>query len=344
MTSRVSDVLLGVVFFGSLLALGAVTIALSDYRFGAPRFDVEFISPDVGYLRPGDPVLLYGMPAGKVQTIERLPAPVMARTPDGDAVEARVRIRARLDADLYARVPIDSPITIEDRGLLGGKLIRIEEGQSHELHERGEPLLAVEKKSVLEAAGDLIDENRASVRRTIDNIAEMTDSARDGHGMLGTLLRDDTAGRDLRDAVADLRGSAGDIHAVTGAVRSGQGTLGRLIHDDSLYQTAEGAVGDARSLVADAREVAAKINRGEGTIGRLVNDPGLYDRAGRFFDDISTVSQDIRSGKGLVGALISDEELARDFRSIIKQVLGVIEDARESTPVQNVGSFLFGTF
>ena len=32
MTSRVSDVLLGVLFFGSLLALGAVTIALSDYR------------------------------------------------------------------------------------------------------------------------------------------------------------------------------------------------------------------------------------------------------------------------------------------------------------------------
>jgi ABC-type transporter Mla subunit MlaD len=344
MTSRVSDVLLGVVFFGSLLGLGAVTIALSDYRFGAPRFDVNLISPDVGYLRPGDPILLYGMPAGKVQTIERLPAPRMAATPDGDQVECRVVVRARLDADLYARVPVDSRISIEDRGLLGGKLIRIEEGKSHQLHERDEPLLAVERKSVLEAAGDVIGENRASLRRTIENIAEMTDSAREGHGMLGALLTDDTASSDMRGAVEDLRGSAADIRAVTASVRAGQGTLGRLISDDALYVTAEGVVTDARGLVADARDVAGKINRGEGTLGRLVNDPSLYERAGHFFEDMSTLSQDIRSGRGIIGALVSDEELAKDFRSIVRQVLGVIEDARESTPVQNVGSFLFGTF
>src|SRR6185295_8045547 len=105
-------VILGVVFFGALLGLGAVTIALSDFKFGAPRYDVDLISPDVGYLRAGDPVLLYGMPAGKVQVIQRLSAPRMGTAPDGTQVECRVVIHARFDADVYARLPVDSPIFI----------------------------------------------------------------------------------------------------------------------------------------------------------------------------------------------------------------------------------------
>ena len=52
----------------------------------------------------------------------------------------------------------------------------------------------------------------------------------------------------------------------------------------------------------------------------------------------------MQSGDGLLAALIGDEQLADDFRSIMAQVLGAIEDARETTPVQSVGSFLFGTF
>ncbi len=344
MVSRVSDVLLGILFFGALFALGAVTIALSDYTFGAPRFDVEFISPDVGYLRTGDPVLLYGMPAGKVQTISRLASPRTALAADGHPVECRVLVRARLEADVYARIPVDSLISIEDRGLLGGKLVRIEEGRSDQLHEPGEPLLAIERKSVLEAAGDVIAENRAGLRRTIESIAEMTESASAGHGLLGALVRDEGVAQDVRGILADVRGSATDIRATAAAIRAGEGTLGRLVHDDALYTDTQGVLTDARGLFADAREVARKINNGEGTLGRLVTDSTLYDRAGRFFDDASLISQDIRGGKGVLGALLADDDLARDFRSIVKHVLGAIEDARESSPVQSVGSFLFGTF
>ena len=57
MNTRVSDILLGLVFFGALIGLGVATILLSDFRFGVERYEVELISPDVGYLRPGDPSL-----------------------------------------------------------------------------------------------------------------------------------------------------------------------------------------------------------------------------------------------------------------------------------------------
>ena len=48
------DVSLGILFFGTLIALGVVTIGLSDFAIGVERHDVVMYSDDVGYLRPGD--------------------------------------------------------------------------------------------------------------------------------------------------------------------------------------------------------------------------------------------------------------------------------------------------
>jgi ABC-type transporter Mla subunit MlaD len=267
--SRLTDALLGVVFFGSLIGLGITTIVLSDVKFGVPHYDVDFISPDVGYLRPGDPVLVYGMPSGKVQTIDRLPASKTVTAADGTPAECRVKVRARMELDLYSNLPKDSTIVVEDRGLLGGKLVRIEKGMSDTLWQRDEPLLLIERRSALETAGDVFSENRENVRRTIDNLAQVAEAANHGTGVIGMLLHDEQSANDARGLLADARGSAAEIRAV--AV--------------SLHE-----------------------------------------------------------GKGLLGALLADQQLADDVRKIVKHALGAIEDARESTPVQSFGSFLFGTF
>ena len=78
MNSRNQDMILGIVFFGALLGLGVITIVLSDFSLGTEWHRAEFFSDDVGYLRPGDPVLLYGMAAGKVEAITRLGVPDLA--------------------------------------------------------------------------------------------------------------------------------------------------------------------------------------------------------------------------------------------------------------------------
>jgi phospholipid/cholesterol/gamma-HCH transport system substrate-binding protein len=303
MANRHSDVLLGLVFFAGLIGLGVATIALSDVSFGKPQYDVEIFSADVGYLRPGDPVLLYGMPTGKVRDIERLEAPQTLARLDGTTVECTVMVRARLDADVYSRLTTAGRIIVEDRGLLGGKLVRIDAGPGGEPLRPGAPLVAELAVSALQATGEILEENRADLRRTIDNLAAASDRIGAGQGVLGALVQDDTLADDLRAGVADLRHTA-----------------------------------------AGLRDVSERVARGEGTLGRLVHDEALHDRVTAFFDDLSSLSEDVRAGEGLLGALVSDEQLADDFRSIVAQVLGTVEDARESSPVQGVGSLLFGTF
>ncbi len=303
MHTRSSDILLGLVFFGGLIGLGVATIALSDLRLGETQYDLDLYSADVGYLRPGDPVLLYGMPTGKVRDIERLAQPQTLERLDGTPVECAVVIRARLDADVYERLTTTGRIVVEDRGLLGGKLVRIDAGPGGQPLPPGSPLVAELSVSALQATSEILEENRADLRRTLDNLASATDRIGAGEGVLGALVHDDQLAADLRTGVADLRTTAAGLRDVTG-----------------------------------------RVARGEGTLGKLVTDDALHTRVNAFFDDIARLSDDVRAGRGLLGALVSDEKLAEDFRSIVAQVLGTVEDARESSPVHGVGSLLFGTF
>jgi phospholipid/cholesterol/gamma-HCH transport system substrate-binding protein len=330
MNSRMSDVLLGLIFFGTLIGLGIATIVLSDFQFGVDRHEVEIISPDVGYLRPGDPVLLFGMPAGKVLDMRRLPEPVDVELPDGRTVTCAVGVRCRLDVDVYSTLPRDSRLIIEDRGLLGGKLIRVVTGTSETFVNPESPLVAESAVSALQSAGELLAENRENVKRTFDNFTQLIESANRGRGLLGALFYDETLN-------TKVKGFADDAAAISARLRGGQGTIGKLLVQTDMYDTAQSGLGEAKSFLTSAREVVDHVKSGQGTLGKLVYSDDLHDQ-------IDGLVTDLRQSKGLLGALVNDPELATKFRHIVDKVLGAVEDARETSPVMGLGSFIFGTF
>ncbi|MGQ0552193.1 MAG: MlaD family protein [Planctomycetota bacterium] len=309
-TQRSTDTLLGLIFFGAMLGLGLLTVVLSDFRFGQETYEVRVLSDDVGYLRPGDPVLIYGMPSGKVLSLGRLPEPRLMELPGGRQVQCVVTIDVRLETPVYGHLPIDSRLIIEDRGLLGGKLIRIETGTSTLNFEEGTPLVATAAASVLQAAGEVLAENRENLRRSLDGLTEMVEHTNRQGGLLGSLIYDERMAEDAKALLASGRRSAEDIEHATATLRRGEGTLGRFVYDESFYTEAT-AILDRLASVADRLSSAADGLEGDGsTLGLLLNDTQFRD----------------------------------DLRKMVKLALGGIEDARESTPVQSVGSFLFGTF
>jgi phospholipid/cholesterol/gamma-HCH transport system substrate-binding protein len=321
MNNRVSDVILGIVFFGALIGLGVATIVLSDFKFGVTRYDVEILSPDVGYLQAGDPVLLFGMPSGKVVNIRRLGQPREVALPGGRPVLCSVAIDARLDVDVYTALPVDSALIIEDRGFLGGKLIRVAAGSSTQMFERGKPLVAFYSVSALQSAGEIIAENREPVRRAFEALVQMLEQGNRGGGLLGALLWDEPMKAAFKSAIDN-------VADISDGLRRGQGTIGRLLVEDDIYTDAQLTLGNVDGFFASAKEVADRIRSGEGTVGRLIYTDEMHDR-------LLALSDDLSGDKGLLGALIHDEELATKFRHIVDQVLGAVED---------VGSFLFGTF
>ena len=364
MNTRGQDALLGLLFFSTLTALGVMTIVLSDFRLGVKTHNIELYSDDVGFLRPGDPVLVFGMTSGKVKRLERLTTPVAVPLADGTTIPATVRVHVLFELDLFASLRPDFEITVEDRGVLGGKLIRVEMGEAPGNVPLDALLYLEAKPGVLEAAGDILEENRDDLRATINNLSQITEKANTGSGPLGVLLSDEALAQSISDLftnLADLsqdlkdgKGTLGklftedslhdmletvmtDIQEVTAGVAAGEGTLGKLLSDDTMYE-------DASSMFADLREVAADLAAGEGTAGRLLEDPSLYDNANDMITEIRDTVSGVSSGDGLLAMLINDAALADKFGRAIDQLLGAVEDARETTPVQSLGSFLFGTF
>lgn len=351
MTSRSTDVLLGTLFFGALLALGVATIALSDVRFGAPVYPVEIFTRDAGYLRPGDPVLVDGMPGGKVVDLRRLPEPRPLELPGGRVVECTVAITARLDVDIVGRLPVDSRLLIEDRGLLGGKLIRVAAGVQTRLLEAGQPLVAEAVAPVFQAVGEVISENRERLQYLISDLSLMSDRARRGEGLLGALINDGQLADDARTFLRNGRETSEHARSIAKSIDEGAGTLGRLVKSDEMWDDGRAALAaweeTGASLARSARgveELVAGVERGEGNLGKLLKDSALHDRFAALVDDVSALSSDARHGRGLLHALIYDEVLVDDLRRAVALTLGAIEDARESSPVQGFGSFLFGTF
>jgi len=372
MTTRSQDLLLGVLFFATLITIGLVTILLADLPLGVRRHDVELLSADVGYLRVGDPVLLQGMPAGKVEALERLSEPVPVTGPDGRSLSATVRVHARLDIDPYALLREDHEVVIEERGLLGGRLVRLEPGRAGPTIERDTTLVAVSRPSLTQAAiafiegddggglGDALvtfsdtmhdlgegrgtlpmlihdEQVAADVRAGIADLATLAADVRGGDGTLSRLIRDPALHDETRALVAEWTRTSDALGGVVDRVDRGEGSLGRLVTDGALVAQAERFFTSSATLVDDVRA-------GQGTLGRLVVDARLHDEVERFFADASRVAGQLSEGEGLLPALLSDPGMRADLERILQQALAGIEDARETAPVQDLGSFLFGTF
>lgn len=372
MKNRGSDLILGLVFFGALVGLGIVTIVLSDFALGVDRHVVEMYSENVGFLRRGDPVLIHGMASGKVDEITRQFEPLPDTfDADGRLLECTVKLVCILDVDPRQYLHTDHTIVIEDRGVLGGKLIRIETGQDDQLIAPDQPLIVVASPSVIQAVSTLIDENRETIKQTIEDMGKIADLASNGDGPFGKFLSDASLGEqverlvnnltDFSDQLAEEEHSLSrllenddlyhqvesfldDMNSASAKISSGEGTVGRLIMEDATHDDIRALLSDINQGVTDAKATLNDLRDGKGTLGKLFTEDELHDNANTMITKISDAITDLREGDGLLARMIDDTDLADTLESILDQVLSAIEDARETAPVQSLGSFLFGTF
>ena len=114
--------------------------------------------------------------------------------------------------------------------------------------------------------------------------------------------------------------------------------LGRLLQDDALAAQFGDVVHNLNDLLAKANDPAA------GAIGALSSDPKLAEDLKATLANLHVVSDQLTDQKGLIGALINDEDMAVRFRRILNQVSRAIEDAREAAPISNFVQVLLGTF
>ena len=164
----------------------------------------------------------------------------------------------------------------------------------------------------------------ANLRTVSDNLSK-TDSP------LGVLLND-------KEAARDVQGILDNVDLMLADARSGKGLLGRLLQDETLANQFSETVHNLNTLLQKANDPAA------GALGAITSDPQVAKDLRVLVANLSFATEQLTQRKGLLGALLNDEDMAVRFRHILNQVSRSIEDAREAAPISNFVQVLLGTF
>ncbi len=233
----------GVLFAGSLGLVGYFTVVSESGPFARQGKQLVLYFDHAEGVKPGTKVTVLGVPAGTVTDIELVSVDEQDR-PVPDDSEKRTRQIVAITVELKKPVVFYSNyrISLKNESILSGKVVAIDPGTSRvrsglapqrlrvvwvdprEAMQRGqtasqytlEALMADSEtgRAVLRGqnAGDpvaglaeMISENREDVRRTIQNVAEITEKINNGRGTIGLLINDNQLHENATTLVTDAR-------------------------------------------------------------------------------------------------------------------------------------------
>ncbi|MEW6072417.1 MAG: MlaD family protein [Planctomycetota bacterium] len=329
--------LLGLFFLSALSILAFYTLFLTDFTlFRKPVQEIVYF-PHANYLREGDPVLVAGVRIGRVKHLE-------------------VDSRRKLDMRIQATLNLDEPVAIregyaieiQESTMLGGRHVEIDPGPFGGAPaarlEDGGLRGSVQKNPIaaLGSVGDLVEENRATFQRSLENFdamvadaREMVASAKAGQGMVGRLFTDEELARGVSESVENLRAFSADAREVGTGLREGRGLLGAVLYDEEL-------AANWRATVADLRGIADDLRAGRGTLGRLFYDEELAAEVDRAVRGVSRLVDGLEAGEGVFGRLLTDEALANDVSAIVADIRTASADLRETVAQIRAGEGSLG--
>ena len=282
-------------------------------------------------LKPGAPVRVAGVDAGKVRAVDYRGGEV------DPAVKRPVWVRVTLDvADERAKTLNDrARFYITTQGVLGEKYVEIEpsEDAGAALQDgvvmRGEPplrleVMALRTARLIDAISGIILKNEAAIDGLVKDAAATMTTVRSAAEKVDRLLADGgpkvTAALDELDAIeAELLTALKGLNAAIGDGSELRGVVTRV---SGLVDEVRGAVGP---VVADARGLMARYDKVGATADALMTTASadilsVLASGKGLLADVAAVAAGIRKGEGTIGALLADREMYEDVREMMKDL------------------------
>lgn len=275
---------LTVVIAAAILVFG--TMWFQRFQLTENRWDFFVRFEQVGGLITGDPVMVNGVEAGRVEGIDLREDMVVARM----GVREGVTLRA------------DSRIQLKSIGIMGERFVAITQGTSAHYLEPGDTTGGEFLMSLSEVMGeagrildevadasrqlndlltllneegrlkttmenladvstrlrDITDENQPQLARAIDrfdNVATLMDSMLTRHyaSLDSSVAAMGRSGPRFEEAVANFETVSKNLREISDALGNGEGTLGRLLTDEDMALKLENTIAGLDSLVADIK-------------------------------------------------------------------------------------------
>lgn len=226
MSSASRTFIVGILSILSLVAVGYFTIMTEGGPFQKPGFALPVYFPDAEGIKIGNKVTVHGVPFGYVSKIRLVQMDENGRLlPEG---EMGIGTKVELTLLLKGKIQLfeNYSITIRNESLLSGRVVSLDPGSKFPIDPKTKEFLLAEaplpkiettnKSSSIPIQGtvtqdplvslsELIAENRADIRKTVQNIASITGKVNQGQGTLGKLINESDVHRSVNTTLGDAQ-------------------------------------------------------------------------------------------------------------------------------------------
>jgi len=302
-------------------------------------YPITMVFSTVEGLKKSAPLELAGVEVGSVESI--------ILNKDYSAV-----VTAMLHEDI--KLPIDSVASISTKGVLGDKIIMITPGVSKNTINPGGNLartkvppsvdrlltqlgeltenLSQLSMSLNAAFGDeeSMKEIVVNIRNLTANTSSLVSENKDNISAILTNMRDITD--DFTVVSQNLTTTSQNMDGIFASINSGQGTLGKLVTDDTLYNS-------IMEVMVSIHNVTGRMNE-DSTLGLLMSDNTLYYDLLAVSDNLKFITDELASGRGTLGHLLTDDELYASLKETIQNANRAAKGIEEQTPITVMGTIL----
>jgi len=336
---RWSQLKVGLVITLSLfILLIAIFFAGGIENLFSPTVKLRVQFRDVKGLRKGAPVWIYGTEVGSVKEINLDPV-------YGTLVTLAVNRGA------MGFIKKDSEASILTMGLLGDKYVELNTGSP--LAEPIRPSEMIKGTTQIEFT-DIVETSALTIQRVSELTAKLdhlVTGIETGQGTVAKFLADPAVYDNLKNAtntlsktLDDFKNSRGTLKmliedpsiynrilAATSSIEEfgntlnkESGTLKKLVEDPSLYDALLATTSEmetfSKRLNTELDAFSTKLKEEKGTLQKLVENPELYDNLNTGSKYLASILSRVDQGQGTVGALVHDDELARELKDAITKL------------------------
>ncbi len=325
------------------LLIGFVVV-LGDVG-GSSGFRIPVDYETASDIKPGAPVKVAGVSAGKVAQIEYWGGKLDAKT------GRRVTVRVYLDVDPEKGKTLheNAQFYISTQGLLGEKYVEIDPGTFERpilrpgVAQVGVPPLRMEVlgQQLTKVAGTLtrLLENNEKVvgdilQHTDQTVLDAKKAVNDADSLIvenketvkRVIDRLDHTGEKLDRLVVALEGAVGDGKQIKRTLASVERVAAKT------DEAADPILRDAKAVARNVKTLSEKLrdrpttevllgDQGHGkVVGMIDKVEGTLGKADKAIGDVQAVTESARKGKGTIGGLLMDNELFMDLKLLLKDL------------------------
>lgn len=332
---------IGFFFLIGIAILAYVWFRVLDYSF-REGFTLKAAFRSVEGLTQGSQIQIAGIKVGQVKDI----------TFDPDSGKATVSM---LINDAYKNmIPEGSRLLVKTKGLLGDKYLVIEPGRPNARKLKpGEDIKSVfepmDTQKMFESLAVVSQDLQALTSVAKKQFVDEKGSQKIDHIVDNT----DVLMRDARNLVAKNKDKINQTIDNTDSATKGINEIVSLNKNkvnhavnnfESFSQGIDKTGAKFERLATDLDSLTKDVRSGRGTLGKLVTDESLYRDAQSLVRDVKGISNRIQNGPGTVGRLINDPEMYFEARRAIRNMNKTAEDISEVTPVSTLAIILGSIF